>query len=313
MDKLECPACGATGNARGKPFDSEHSVKVHHYQQHDESLVDEPEYADVECPTCGREDFQSKNGMRTHHTKTHGESLINNYDNDAECPSCGRTDFQSERGMHQHHTQMHGESLVYTTKECSWCGGDKRIAEYRVDSQEKFFCSEDHCHEWMRNNLKGENALFYGKEHTEETKQKMSEAAEGRGGEDHHWYGRNHTEETKRKIGEGNKGTNTGKDHPLWKGGASKKFSKAFHRNRSKVRERDDYECRLCGMSKEEHYELCKRDHHVHHITPRSEFMEDGMKRPPDEAGAMSNLISLCQKCHKTAEHHPSVLNDVEI
>ena len=53
--------------------------------------------------------------------------------------------------------------------------------------------------------LKKNNHGMKGKQHTEETKQKMSEAQKGEKG---YWYGKNISEETKRKIGEANRGEN---------------------------------------------------------------------------------------------------------
>ena len=53
--------------------------------------------------------------------------------------------------------------------------------------------------------LKKNNRGMKGKQHTEETKQKMSEAQKGEKG---YWYGKNISEETKRKIGEANRGEN---------------------------------------------------------------------------------------------------------
>lgn len=52
----------------------------------------------------------------------------------------------------------------------------------------------------------GDSNPFYGKKHTEESKQKMSENHTKLFGEDNHFYGRHHSEETKRKISEANKG-----------------------------------------------------------------------------------------------------------
>lgn len=49
----------------------------------------------------------------------------------------------------------------------------------------------------------GENHNFYGKHHSEKTKQKISNAIKG---EKHPWWGKHHTEETKRKISKAHKG-----------------------------------------------------------------------------------------------------------
>ena len=64
-------------------------------------------------------------------------------------------------------------------------------------------------------NTKGENNPFYGKHHTDEAKQKMSEHAKGKYcGEDNPFYGKHHTDETKQKISESRKGKYCGEDSP---------------------------------------------------------------------------------------------------
>lgn len=52
----------------------------------------------------------------------------------------------------------------------------------------------------------GDSNPFYGKTHTEETKQKLSEKAKKRTGEKNAFFGKHHSEETKKKISEANKG-----------------------------------------------------------------------------------------------------------
>lgn len=42
--------------------------------------------SDVECPTCGRDDFASEGAMKGHHAKKHGESIAGV---DLECEECG--------------------------------------------------------------------------------------------------------------------------------------------------------------------------------------------------------------------------------
>ena len=85
--------------------------------------------------------------------------------------------------------------------------------------------------EAMKGKYSGENAYWYGKRHSEETKEKMSEAQSGENhpkgmlgkhhsdetkqkmsetkkGENHPFYGKKHSEKSKRKISEANKGEN---------------------------------------------------------------------------------------------------------
>lgn len=56
----------------------------------------------------------------------------------------------------------------------------------------------------------GENNNMYGKQHSEESKNKMSEAKKG---EKHNMYGKHHSEESKNKIAEARKGKYVGEKH----------------------------------------------------------------------------------------------------
>lgn len=58
--------------------------------------------------------------------------------------------------------------------------------------------------------VSGENNGFYGKQHTEETKQKLREANTGK----KVWLGRHHSEETKQKISASKVGTQAGGNNP---------------------------------------------------------------------------------------------------
>jgi G:T-mismatch repair DNA endonuclease (very short patch repair protein) len=63
----------------------------------------------------------------------------------------------------------------------------------------------------------GELHPMYGRNHTEESKQKMSDSNKGKyDGEKNPFYGRCHTEETKRLISLKKVGKNTGKDAPFY-------------------------------------------------------------------------------------------------
>lgn len=54
--------------------------------------------------------------------------------------------------------------------------------------------------------------------------------------------------------------------------------------------ERDEHECRVCGVCEED----LNRELAVHHIRPRLQF-EDGDWRQMND---LSNLIALCPSCH---------------
>lgn len=87
----------------------------------------------------------------------------------------------------------------------------------------------------------------------------------GNTGHDHHWY------------------MVTGPDHPSYVDGSSYekwRDSHEWHRTREDVRQRDQYECQLCGDGTELE---------VHHITP---VCRGGAKFDP------VNLETLCGDCH---------------
>lgn len=66
-------------------------------------------------------------------------------------------------------------------------------------------------------------------------------------------------------------------------------------KQRAKARKRDSYICQICG-EKEETY---GRALDVHHIIPFRDFGLDRYR----EANDLSNLITLCKKCHRTIEN----------
>ncbi|MDZ5811545.1 HNH endonuclease [Halorubrum sp. AD140] len=68
---------------------------------------------------------------------------------------------------------------------------------------------------------------------------------------------------------------------------------------REKAKEKDGYECRNCGMTESEHYEVYGHDLHVHHVRPFRTFDD------PEIAHRLSNLMTVCCSCHKSLEANP--------
>lgn len=87
----------------------------------------------------------------------------------------------------------------------------------------------------------------------------------------------------------------TGKDNPAWVGGHPLYYGANWKRQQREARRRDNHCCQLCGINEYE----CRRALDVHHIVPFRFFGIEQCKK----ANALSNLISLCDKCHKRAEY----------
>lgn len=61
---------------------------------------------------------------------------------------------------------------------------------------------------------------------------------------------------------------------------------------KAKAKERDDYRCRFCGTTQEQHKEEYGRGLHAHHIIKDN---DGGIDSP-------RNLITVCRSCHNTLE-----------
>jgi len=162
----------------------------------------------------------------------------------------------------------------------------------------------------------GENNPFYGKKHSKEVKEKISELLSGKNhpmygkkrlkhsnimlGNSNPMFGMHHSVNARKKISESKIGkkrkafsyetrkrmgeSKYGENNPQWQGGISNyQYSNEWTRSlREKVRIRDFNYCQFCGIIQEcLSYKLS-----VHHIDYDKENCSD------------NNLISLCRICH---------------
>jgi 5-methylcytosine-specific restriction endonuclease McrA len=88
----------------------------------------------------------------------------------------------------------------------------------------------------------------------------------------------------------------SGEDHPRWKGGYERYYGPNWRQQRRKARQRDEYECQQCGLSREEHNEKWGCDPVVHHIERFGDFDDY------EEANRLKNLVTLCKQCHGLVE-----------
>lgn len=89
------------------------------------------------------------------------------------------------------------------------------------------------------------------------------------------------------------RGLKSGSEHRDWKGGSTDYYHPNWSDIRQEVLERDGSCCRICDDSE---VRLS-----VHHIKPRSEFVE-GDEYDYDSACKRRNLITVCTSCHMKIE-----------
>lgn len=128
--------------------------------------------------------------------------------------------------------------------------------------------------------LKNPVKYWLGKHMPEEMKRKIGDGNRGK----------HHSDETKGKISVALKGKYKGEKSSNWKGGITfKVYSIQFNRElRELIRQRDNFQCQLCGMPE------CENIHRlsIHHID------YDKQNSLP------SNLISVCKRCNTKVNYN---------
>jgi hypothetical protein len=127
----------------------------------------------------------------------------------------------------------------------------------------------------------GVNNSFFGKKHSQESKQKMSESLKGR----IPWNkGKKMSLEARKKMSIATRGRVVNKireeGHWNWKGGKSHRTRKSYEWRRM-VFERDNYTCQKCGE---------RANIIAHHIKSYYKFENLRYK--------ITNGITLCRSCH---------------
>lgn len=160
----------------------------------------------------------------------------------------------------------------------------------------------------------GENHPLYGKERSEDVKERISETLEGREFSEETrrrmaaaQEGNVLPKETRKKISDSLTGitrsmetrekmsvSTSGEANPRWKGGYSADtYGIGWYDAREQVRERDEI-CQVCGDVGD------GNTLEVHHITPYRLF--DKADLDAEIAHELGNLILLCRSCHRRVE-----------
>jgi len=133
---------------------------------------------------------------------------------------------------------------------------------------------------------------FYGRKHKKESLERMKrELSLKMKGSNNPFYGKSHSPETRLKMSLAKRHMFDGERNPAWRGGYEPYYGPNWEEQRRSALERDGFKCVLCGKRREEN----GKDLDVHHIIP---FRVFGRERY-EEANDLSNLITLCMKCHR--------------
>jgi len=91
----------------------------------------------------------------------------------------------------------------------------------------------------------------------------------------------------------------SGENWPTFKGGGKRYYGENWAKQRTKRIKMDSYQCVVCSITREKHYEKHGVDLNVHHVTPLREFDD------PEQANTVDNLRTLCKVCHAKWEGIP--------
>lgn len=281
----KCPECGEV-------FENSRGMKIHHYRQHGESIAG----ITVSCSVCGkdvtrrpyrvdkgRDNFCSSECIEEYNNEKQG------YDKDDLIAEVKRLNEQLQKRPTLADLRKHGEisqDAFYNHFQGGWnavlsqAGIDGGRSYAKVSKQE---CLDD---------LKRTEAKLSRVPTTDDQEEhgevcvktfynffdSWREAVSSAGLDASNVRGRNLPASER-------------KGHP--------NYGPNWQKQREKALSRDNRRCQRCGIDSESHKEKYGRDLDVHHITPARKYDDY------DEQNRLSNLISLCRKCHGEYESLP--------
>ncbi len=204
----------------------------------------------------------------------------------SDCPTCGES-FDSEHGMKIHHYGAHGESLAKKNCTCKNCGVTFKEFQSRIERGKGKFCSKECKHDIGRVEVECHQCGTVVKqaEHRAERYERSFCSQEC-------------NDEWLTLEGNAPGWGQQQENHSQWKGGTKRWYGTNWAEQREKALERDNYQCKSCGMTQDEHEDAYGRDLAVHHLTPIREFRSDG-NLDAEAANTLDNLMTVCRGCHK--------------
>jgi endogenous inhibitor of DNA gyrase (YacG/DUF329 family) len=322
--QYECQTCG-------RMFDSWQGRNSHRGHAHDPRV-------EIECDWCGDTETRAPshvnddganfcceehtNAWRSEHIR--GENHPNWKENvSVTCQQCGKEEsvspsraerytfcgnkcygaWMSENRVGENHPRWvsgyRSENAPQRTQEveCAMCGKPIRRSPGRIARNDHHFCGRSCYAAWLSENVHGADHPSFKRVR-----------------EECHTCGKTimrtpHTLEWGERVFcssgcelEWRRAYYSGTNNPNWEGGLLHYGEGWSDEKKRSVRERDGFQCSICGESQKAHLENRGQKLHVHHITPARLFDSDEQRN--DE----SNLIALCRPCHKKAERAAPLL-----
>jgi 5-methylcytosine-specific restriction endonuclease McrA len=253
--------------------DSKVGLGVHKSRSHDLN-----KFVDIVCKYCDTE-FEKKRS-EVNRTDTHFCSR--------ECHFSWKSENKT------------GDSEI---QDCDNCGSDVRVYPSEIEKYDNHFCSNKCKQEFESEYLSGDSHWRTGTGNYEVCDTCKDEFHRTPSRSD----GKNFC--STRCEAKYLKERQTGDTNSNWCGGYAKSYGSNWNKKRGETLERDGYKCKVCDMSREEHYQEYGRDLDVHHKIPIAEFDES------EDANYLINLVTICRSCHgkldkisrREADRKPSI------
>lgn len=185
------------------------------------------------------------------------------------------------------HLATHGKNK-YEIRKCEECDKDIKVLISGRKGCKKTFCSYECHNNWRRKHQRGKQHHQYKRVNTQCAQcGKPIAVIPAKFKINKHCFCGNKCRYA------WNKKAMTGSNNPAWQGGYDEYYGPNWIEQRTKTKQRDNHTCQECGLQ-ESHGDQTLQ---VHHIIPFRVFNGNW-----DRANALSNLITLCQRCHKIIE-----------
>lgn len=308
-DIISCPTCGKDD------FSSEHGLKIHHTTIHNDRSLTLEDRVEFECEWCGskrqltpdeaeRRRFCSdtcKNEWQSNSYSGEGGpgwdggkvTIACSYCGESEerfpshvnevnfCSSSCESSWKSENQNGENHPNYQRISVL-----CAWCETSLKRPPWRVNKFEHQFCD-----------LSCKGAYYSANPSELHEKNRVTVYCAWCGDDkdiipaqavrsEHHFCDK----DCKGKWWSANI---AGESHPNWTDGYEPYYGPNWERKRREARERDGYQCTLCGLTDGASRIIHGRELSVHHIKRLNDF------ESPANANKLGNLMTVCIHCHQ--------------